>query len=430
MAEPITWRNVGGTVGGGTAGLLAMGQQQVNQGLDAISKLFRSNAAQDERNFLRVRENNTAQYLDAVASAGGVDALQDPATRQGLEALRAGFGAAIDREATRGAVDTRIAGLQRQAAATAEFEDMNTERAQRGLIDQGIALASAGNMDGVRQLLAENQFLNEGKLANELFGIVDAGTRRQYAAEDQARQNRSEQRQIAQFKETMAAAAENRVIRNEARRDAKEERDFRRNSRVLDDAATKAQGILSAKLANNEWANTSTDPAKDATTILKGMVDKNGNSVSDSWLGSNADDRRQMTQTVTKLLSEGVEVDGVKYKVPPALIQQELAASGGDWFIRTNGASKSLEEFFKNSFTGNAGAVNRAKALEAQEIKANAREFINTLNKAKVQIGTSSSLDTSGIVAGLAALANPSGAAAAGLAPALMPERGEDDKLR
>lgn len=426
MAEPITWRNVGGTVGGGSAGLLAMGQQQMNQGLDAIGRLFQSNQAQDERNFQRARENNTAQYLDAVARAGGVDALQDPETRAGLEAMRASFGAAIDRNATRGAIDSRIAGLQREAAASAQYEDMQTERAQRGLIDQGVAMAAAGDMQGVQKLLADNQFLNEGRLTNELMGIVDAGTRRQYAAEDQARQARNEQRQIAQFQETMAAAAENRVIRNEARRDAKEQRDYVRNSRVLDDALTKAQGIMQAKLANNEWAPVSIDPGKDTATILKGMVDKNGDSAFDSWFGSNTDDRRQMTKTVTKLLTEGVEVDGVKYKIPPAMIQQELAASGGDWFVRTNSASKSLEEFFKNSFTGNAGAVNRAKALEAQQTRDNAKEFMNTLNKAKVQIGSSGSMDTSGIVAGLAALANPSGAAAAGLAPVPSSKRDKD----
>lgn len=422
MAEPITWRTIGSTVGGNPAGLLAMGQNQINQGLDAVSRLFRDEQRQQQANFAQVRDNNTAKYLDAVAAAGGIDALTNPETRAGLEAMRAGFGAAIDRNATRGAIDTQLAGLQRQAAAQGQYEDMQLERAQRGLIDQGVALAQAGDLAGVQKLLADNTFLNEAKLANELTGIVDAGTRRQYAAEDQARQNRNEARQAAQFQESMAAAAENRVMRKEARQDAKEERDFRRNSRVLDDAAAKAQGIVSQKLANNEWAQTSTDPSKDSAAILKGMVDKNGNSIFDSWIGSNDDDRRQMTKTVTKLLSEGVEVDGVKYKIPPAMIQQELANSGGNWFIRTNGASKSLENFFKDSFTGNAGAVNRAKALEAQEIKDNARSFINTLNKAKVQIGSSGTLDTSGIVAGLAALANP---AAVYSEPENLPKRGK-----
>lgn len=407
MADPITWRNVGSTVGSNPAGLLHIGQQQTQQGLDAIGKLFQTNTRQDQDNFERARENNTASYLDAVANAGGIDALQNPETQANLKALRDSFGAAIDKNVTRNAVTERISGLQRQEAAAAQYDDMQTERAQRGLIDQGVAMASAGDMAGVQKLLADNQFLNEGKLANELTGIVDAGTRRAYAAEDQARQNRAETRQVQQFNETMKAAAENRVIRNEARQDAKEERDLRRNTRVLDDSITQAGNIVKTKLANNEWAQTSVDPAKDASTILASMVDKKGDSTVDAWFGFNDDDRREMTKTVHKLLAEGVEVDGVKYKIPPAMIQQELAASGGNVWLQSNGASKNLEEFFKNSFTGNAGAANRAKATQAQEIKDRAREFTQTIGKAKTSLGATATLDTSGIVKALAELAAP-----------------------
>lgn len=426
MAEPITWRTIGSTVGGGSAAsLLAQGQRQATEGLDAISRLFRDDQRLQQQNFERARDNNTAKYLDAVAAAGGVDALQNPETRAGLEAMRAGFGAAIDRNATRNAIDSQVTGLQRAEAATAQYEDMQLERAQRGLIDQGVALAQAGDMEGVKKLLADNQFLNEGRLANELTGIVDAGTRRQYAAEDQARQGRNEQRQIAQFQESMAAAAENRVMRKEARQDAKEERDFRRNSRVLDDAAKQAQGILTQQEARNPWARTSTDPTKDAQALLSNL----SGGEYDAWLSSNESDRRAMTKSVTKLLSEGVEVDGKKYQIPPAMLQQELQAIAGNVHILSSPA-RDIENHFRDILSGNTGAPMRAQADLAQQTKANARNFINTLNRAKTRLGSSGSLDTSGIVAGLAELAGGYPVSSSANAPALMPEQDEDDNYR
>ena len=81
MADPITWRNVGSGGGGNPAALLAMGQNQVQQGLSAIGDLFKSEQKLQQQNAVQMRENNTAQYLDAVANAGGLDQLQNPETR-------------------------------------------------------------------------------------------------------------------------------------------------------------------------------------------------------------------------------------------------------------------------------------------------------------------------------------------------------------
>lgn len=429
MAGPITWQNVGGGGNNNAVSLLNMGQQQIQQGLGALSGIIRENQQREQRNFQAARDNNTAKYLDAVASAGGVEALQNPETRANLEAMRSGFGAAIDRNATRNAIDTRVSGLQQQERVANAYADDQLERSQRGLIDQGMQLAQAGDMAGVQKLLAENQFLNEGKVAQDLIGIVDSGTRRQYAADNQARADRSEKRQIAQFQESMAAAAENRVIRNEARRDAKEERDFRRNTRVLDDAASQAQNILTQQESRNPWARTSTDPGKDAAALLKNMVDSKGDSDFDAWLSTNKSDRRAMTETITKLLSDGVEVDGQKYQIPPALLQQELQAVAGEthWFKSPAG---NIEQRFKDMLSGNAGAAARAQVEQAQQTKANAREFINTLKQAKTQIGTSSSLDTSGIVAGLAALAGNQPISSLQNSPGLLPNASEDLKMK
>jgi hypothetical protein len=424
MAEPITWRNVGSGGGGNPAALLAMGQNQVQQGLSALGGLFRNEQKLQMRNQDQVRENNTAQYLDAVASAGGVDALQNPETRAQLENMRKGFGAAIDRDVTRNAIDTRVKGLQQQAVVDNQFTDQATERQQRGLVDKGLELAQAGDMQGVQKLLADTQFLDEGKVATNLMGILDAKTRRQYAAEDQQRQDRSEGRQIAQFQESMAAASENRQMRKEAMADSRQERAFRNGARVLDDAAEQAKSILNTRLAGNEWANVSTDPGKDAAVLLKGLTDD------DKFMSlANTDktDIRQMQEGVTALLATGVEADGQLYKVPPALLQQVINQNSKNWNLGDN-PMESIREDLRNSLSGNAGAGNRAKVREAQEVRDRANNVMQTLKRAKTQLGSSSTLDTSGIVQALAELAGQAPVNVSQRGPDLLPSADEDSK--
>lgn len=427
MAEPITWRNVGGGGGGNPTALLALGQNQVNQGLNALQGLFKDEARLQQRNALQVRDNNTQAYLDNVAAAGGLDALQDPAKRAELEAERASYGAAIDRGATRNAIDDRVKGLQQQGLVANQFADQATEREQRGLIDEGLKMAQAGDMQGVQKLLADTQFINEGRVASDLMGILDAKTRRQYAAEDQARQGRAETRQIAQFQETMAAAEENRIMRKEARADATEERNLRRNSRVLDDAANQAKEILNTRLAGNEWSQVSTDPAKDAQVLIKGA---GGLEKFSSLLNTDSTDYKQMQAGVTDLLSNGIVVDGETYKVPPAMLQQILNSQATTWNILDNPMS-SIEKEIRNSLSGNEGAGNRAKAREAADIRASANNFMQTVKRAKTQISSSGSLDTSGIVSALAELAGqkPVNSSSSNTkAPNLLPGADEDLK--
>jgi hypothetical protein len=422
MAEPITWRNVGGGGGGNPAALLAMGQNQVQQGLSALGGLFRDEQKLQIRNSAQVRENNTSQYLDAVANAGGVDALQNPETRAQLEGMRAGFGAAIDRDATRGAIDNRVKSLQQQTMVDNQFTDQATERQQRGLVDQGLELAQAGDMQGVQKLLADTQFLDEGKVANNLMGILDAKTRRQYAAEDQQRQDRAEGRQIAQFQESMAAASENRLMRKEALADSRQERAFRNGARTLDDAAEQAKTILNTRLAGNEWANTSTDPGKDAAVLLKGLTDSGKFT---SFLNSDKTDIRQMQEGVTDLLSTGVDVDGQTYKVPPALLQQVINQNSKNWNLFDN-PMDSIRNDLRNSLSGNAGAGNRAKVREAQTVRDQANNVMQTLKRAKTQLGTSSTLDTSGIVQALAELAGQKPVTSSKSNQNLLPNADED----
>lgn len=423
MAGPTTWRNIGGGGGGNATALLALGNQQVQQSFNALQNILKNESALQEKNQAQVAANNTAQYLDAV-NAAGLDGLQDPEQRAGLEAMRAGFGAAIDRNATRGAIDNRIANVQKQVVAGNQFQDQATERDQRALIDRGLEMATAGDMQGVQKLLSDTQFLNEGKVTSDLMGVLDARTRRTYAAEDQARQERSEGRQIAQFQESMAAAAENRIMRKEDRADRAEERAFRNGARVLDDASNQAKEILNTRLAGNEWANVSTDPAKDAQVLLKtaGGLEKFS-----SWLNTDSTDYKQMQAGVTDLLSKGIEVEGEIYKVPPAILQQVLNSQSTTWNI-TDNPMDAIRTEIKNSLSGNAGAGNRAKVRDANEVRAAANNFMQTVKRGKTQLGSSSTLDTSGIVSALAELAGQKPVTSSKSNPDLLPGADEDQK--
>lgn len=423
MAGPITWRNIGGGGGGNSTALLSLGNQQIQQSFNALQGILKNETALQAKNQAQIAENNTAQYLDAVNSAG-LDALQDPEQRAGLEAMRAGFGAAIDRTATRGAIDNRIANVQKQTVAGNQFQDQATEREQRGLIDAGLEMANAGDMEGVQKLLSETQFLNEGRVAQDLMGVLDARTRRQYASEDQARQGRAETRQIAQFQESMAAATENRILRKEALTDQRAERAFRNGARILDDASNQAKEIMNTRLAGNEWAQTSTDPAKDAQVLLKtaGGLEKFS-----SWANTDSTDYKQMQTGITDLLSQGVEVDGEIYKVPPAILQQVLNSRSTTWNI-TDNPMEAIRTEIKNSLSGNEGAGNRAKVREAANVRAAANNFMQTVKRGKTQLGSSSTLDTSGIVSALAELAGKTPVTSSKSNPDLLPGADEDLK--
>jgi hypothetical protein len=421
MAGPITWRNIGGGGGGNSTALLALGNQQVQQSFNALQDIFKNETQLQAKNQQALTANNTADYLDAV-NATDINGLQDPQKRADLEALRAGFGAAVDRNATRNAIDSRITGLQKQTLVGNQFQDQATEREQRGLIDKGLELANAGDTAGVQKLLSDTQFLNEGKVNSDLMGVLDARTRRTYAAEDQARQGRAEGRQIAQFQESMAAAAENRIMRKEDRADRQDARAFTQGARILDDASNQAKDILNQRLAGNEWATTSTDPAKDTQVLLKtaGGLDKFS-----SFANPDSVDFKQMQTGITELLSKGIEVEGEIYKVPPAILQQVLLSNSNRYNVRDN-PMEDIRTEIKNSLSGNEGAGNRAKVREAADVRASANNFMQTVKRAKTQLGSSSTLDTSGIVSALAELAGKKPVTSSKSSQNLLPSAAED----
>ena len=130
MSRPITWRNIPGSNNGalGAAQILGGAQDSFNNSFSILNGLMNRYQNTQAANRQNVVDNNTAAFMDRLNQFTNPDELA--AARDGLLQDRAAYGNRIDREATRGAVRSRIEALQNQA---------NTDRTYR----EGEALAAA-----------------------------------------------------------------------------------------------------------------------------------------------------------------------------------------------------------------------------------------------------------------------------------------------
>lgn len=429
MAGPITWRTVGGG-GSSAASFLNMGQQQIQQGLSTLSGLVKENQKADEQNFQMVRDNNTEKYLDAVQSAGGIEALQNPEIRAQLEAQRAGFGAAIDRNATRNSIDTQVTGLQRAASVSNAYQDQTTERSQRGLIDNLYQLAASGDKAGAEKILNENQLFDEGNIRKNITGTFDAATSRQYAAEDQARQGRQESRSaeshvlsMQNMRESLANAREDRAYKGT-------ERTYLRNAKTLDDAVAQVEGMVKANEASNIFSKVSGNAPKDTADALKEGMTANE---FDAWWGTDKASRVAIQNTTQDLMQKGVRLtsggEAIDVPIPPDLIKNYLASTKGtayglNPYSGSDSAAKDMRAYFDDYVNKNPEVAIQAR--EGAKMRKQASALVNTLKRKKTELSGTTSLDTSDIVKQLSEYAAGSKAPASQPAPSLIPDRNAD----
>jgi hypothetical protein len=355
MAGPITWRNVSSGGGINPGALLASGGQAVQQGLASLQALADRQMQLNVRNQQNLREVNTQDYLDQVAQVNDPTQLADPAVQAGLEATRQGYGNLIDRARTRSAVNQQLQTLQNQQLTADKFTDEQTERGQRGLVEQAYTLARNGDTKGVKSLLDSTNFLDEGKLGAQLDQVIDNGTNRQYRAEDQARQNRQEQRSITAFNAQLADQADNRQFRNEQRALSRNDREVAGNVALAD--AKLAENNLKQQLAikMNPGGAISQDPTTDTNVLMKQLDD-----AASPWLRDNNTVKTDTQNKIQGLLTDGVEIDDgkgskVRIKVTPAQMQQYIEVHKDDTNVFGNPGAKggSIDQYFKELFTRN-----------------------------------------------------------------------------
>lgn len=392
MAGPITWRNVGGgDLGAGQ--LAASGTQAIQQGLASLQRLAAEQQQLNMRNQKVIRDNNTQDYLDQVSALSTAGDLNNPDTRAQLEAARASYGGLIDRAATRGAIDQRVSELQKQEVQQNQFADMNLEREQRPLVEQLYQFARDGNHDGVNKMLGEVNFLQEGKLASDLDSVFDKQTQREYAAEGQARAargearaDRSEQRSIAQFNESMSAAAENRAFRREQFNELKEERAFKRGNQLLDSAIADVDQKLKLAESYSPGGKASTDPTKDTSVFMKQL-----DSTNDVVFGWDSNSKLNTQRNIQTLLTDGIEVqlnpdDETKTRIPitPGQMQQFVDVHKGDTMYWTGGTRDTMNDYFTEMFKNNPELGKRA--IESVNAQRELRKVAKTLGDSKRQL--------------------------------------------
>lgn len=368
MAGPITWRNVGGgDLGAGQ--LAASGGQMIQQGLASLQRLAADQQAINVRNQKVLRDNNTQDFLDQVGAISSAGDLTNPETRQQLDQARLSYGNLIDRGAARGAVDQRAADLMKQEVQQNQFADMTLEREQRPLVEQLYQYARDGNKEGVNKMLGEVNFLQEGKLATDLDSVFDKQTQREYAAEGQARAARGEARSEAQFRESMASAAENRQIRKAQFQDLQEERAFKRSNQVLDGALADISSQLQGAEAANPGGKISTDVPADTSKIMKQLEDTNN-----PLIGFTSNGKLKAQNTIQSLLTDGIEVqldpDSPKQrvKITPGQMQQFVDVHKGDFNFFSGGTKGAMEDYFREMYERNPELGVRAiQASEAQK---------------------------------------------------------------
>lgn len=325
MAGPITWRNVSSTASGGAPSLLAQGQQQVQQGLQALGNLVRSNVEQQRSNQAAIRESNTQDYLDRVA-ATELAALASPEGQAELQAARAAYGGLIDREATRNAIESRLAAGQKAAVQQGQFDDFTTERNQREAVDQLRGMAATGDNAGVERILGEQAFLNEGALRAELAGVRDNLQQNQYRANAEGRAQRAEQRSAASHALSMESGRENlnysKAMHSEGIRKLNEQRlGEAAASAVLDEQNTlnQQQNEALAVIARDNNTSIMPDGTIDMSILSPETAANVRKQITDAGLGK-VDETSARKRLDERLKAEGVSVAGRK----TAIDQYEL----------------------------------------------------------------------------------------------------------
>jgi len=132
MAE-ITWRTILGEGLAQAARPLELARQSFQTGLDALGNVIQRREATDAANVKVAQDLQTADVLDRVAAArttADVAALQPQ-----VEQMRAGMSLAA-RNATRGAVDQRMAAVQDQTTKRLAFEDAERDRLERPIKEE------------------------------------------------------------------------------------------------------------------------------------------------------------------------------------------------------------------------------------------------------------------------------------------------------
>lgn len=404
MAGPVTWRNISGGSFGSSAGLLNAGQQQVQQGLQALQNLFAVNQKEDAANREAVKNYNTQQYLDQVA-ATDMQTLATPEAQAALAQQRQSYGVGIDQALTRNAIQERLQSGQKAAMAQGQFDDFQTERGQRELVDQLRGLAAAGDKDQVSKILDDTQFLNEGALRQELTGVFDKTRANELRETAEGRAQRGEARSAASHALSMEAGRENlnysKAMHSEGLRKLRE--DNTADTIAMEafngtKSANDAQNSLVSEIAAANNLTVQADGSINMRDVDPDVQDRVAQQLEEAGAGQNtATAARQRIVEMAKqqgLGTEGTKMALARYDTVKAFdamapedqakVQSEVAAATSD----LTGTQKKLTETFNrkskdNPFLAPSNDVtaDSNKIVEAASKKYDSEWFSTDINR-------------------------------------------------
>lgn len=392
MAGPITWRNVASPNDGGNR-LLANATNAIGQSTNGLFQVLAQIDRTNDQNAATVKNNNTQNYLDQVAQAAlDPTKLADPATQAALTAQRQSFGpAGIDQAAARAAIPQAIQQAQTSALNTQKYNDVQTEVSQRPLLDKLYAAIDSGDTQTRDNILNNNQLLDERAARTYGRTVEDDKVRMGYAAEDQARQGRNEQRSIQQQAlsnqatlQNIAFGKENHEMQVDQFNMSKEDRQTRNENTAiktadnyLDKVQRSVQADYDSKAASNPFTNVSKDPIKDVNELMK-------KSDFSSWFGGDQGDISAGQKELTKLMVEGVPVKDqyqtYQVKVTPDILRSALDAMKGNWNIAKQGKAGDVGAYISDmlqndpSFRDQAIASVKNREILQDQIKQTAAQ--------------------------------------------------------
>lgn len=177
----ITWRNINLPIGAGVGALMAGAQRGLASSFDTLQQALAQRNKTEAANWQQQRQNNTADYLDAVQAIQDPTQAADPTVQANLAQMRQQFGYQVDANAVRGALDERVQNLQQQGLQRIEFNDKTRIDSERDTVDQIASLYQAGRY-------SEGDKLREGQNFRDdnLLDKLRVDSQRGYSQEQRA----------------------------------------------------------------------------------------------------------------------------------------------------------------------------------------------------------------------------------------------------
>lgn len=177
MAQPITWQNVNGPNLAEALRPLQAAQSSFNGAFAGLGDILKERTAIETANAAQLTKNNTQTYLDQVAKLGATPEQLQAAIQTGqLDKLRASFGGAIDKAATRGAAETLLADRYKQVQAATEFGNTMLNEKTAPVMDRFKSASINGDKEAMEKARAEYSALG-GKHGADLESFAQNASR-------------------------------------------------------------------------------------------------------------------------------------------------------------------------------------------------------------------------------------------------------------